>query len=54
MLKEEVISTFIEEESIGIVDPMLSRREVKSGAELFSKYAVVFVRMHGAYLILSL
>ena len=54
MLEEEVISTFIEEESIGIVDPMFGRREVEGWAELFGKDTLVLLRLHGAYLILSL
>ena len=39
MLVEEVIFTAVEKQSVGIIHPITFRCEVKTGAELFTKFA---------------
>ena len=52
MLIEEVVLAFIEEKSIGIINPILFRGEVKSWTEFLGKYTERRTLLHGAYLIL--
>lgn len=52
MLKEEVIFTFIKEQAVGIIHPVLLRGEVKDRAEFLGEYARRRLPLHGAYLIL--
>lgn len=54
MLVEEVVFTFVIEQSIGIVDPILCRGEMGAWAEFFCENARALLRLHGAYLILSI
>jgi hypothetical protein len=52
MLKEEVIFTFMKEQPVGIIHPVLLWSEVKDRAEFLGEYARHRLRLHGAYLIL--
>jgi hypothetical protein len=52
MLVEKMVFTLIKKESIGIVDPILLRCEMKGRAVFICKDARGWMRIHGAYLIL--
>jgi hypothetical protein len=52
VLIEEVIFTFIEEQSIGIIHPVARRGEMKTRTEFFREYIYIALPLHGAYLIL--
>jgi hypothetical protein len=52
MLVKEVVFALIEEKSVGIVNPILLRCEMKGGAIFLGKDARGWMRIHGAYLIL--
>jgi hypothetical protein len=53
MLEEEVIFTFVIQQSVGVVHPITNRGEVKLWAIFLIARLASWMRYHGGYLILA-